>query len=182
MKKVLLILILFYFSISTGKTQNCHFLCNGDFESPQYGSWTDVADTIFPCWKTTEPDSIIEVWWTGFQGVPSYHGNQFAELNANAVGTLYQNFLIAPNTHVTINFAHRGRAGVDTMSVSIGPVGGPYTTIGTYGDGNTAWGYYTVLYTIPSSLGSYYSLRFNSIYASGGPTVGNFLDDISVDA
>ena len=103
------------------------------------------------------------------------------ELNANAVGTLFQNFLIAPSTNVNIGFAHRGRAGVDTMSVSIGPVGGPYVTLGKYADGTAAWGYYTVNYTIPTSLGNYYSLRFNSIYSVGGATIGNFLDDISVD-
>ncbi len=181
MKKVLLIFVILTSSLLKISGQNCQFLCNGDFENPSFGHWTDIPDTLFPCWQTTEADSIIEVWWTGFESVPAYHGSQFVELNANAVGTLFQNFLIAPGTNVTVGFAHRGRAGVDTMSVSIGPVGGPYVTLGIYGDGNTAWGYYTVSYTIPLSLGNYYSLRFNSIYASGGPTVGNFLDDISVN-
>jgi gliding motility-associated-like protein len=182
MKKIYIILLIFCSFVMKVRSQSCNFLCNGDFENPVIGHWTQIPDTVFQCWKTTESDSLIEVWWTGFNGVPAYHGNQFVELNANAVGTLFQNFLIAPTTTITIGFAHRGRAGVDTMSVSIGPVGGPYVTLGKYADGNVNWGYYTVNYVIPSNLGSYYSLRFNSIYAAGGiPTVGNFLDDISVN-
>src|SRR5215469_8485188 len=101
MKKIVLIAIVIISSITIVKSQDCHFLCNGDFENPSFGQWTDIPDTLFQCWKTTESDSIIEVWWTGYNGVPAYSGNQFVELNANAVGTLYQNFSIAPGTHIT---------------------------------------------------------------------------------
>lgn len=65
------------------------------------------------------------------------------------------------------------------MSVTFGPVGGPYNLLGVYAD-STAWGYYTVYLTVPN-MGNYYSLRFNSIFAALGlPSVGNFLDDVSV--
>jgi gliding motility-associated-like protein len=175
--------LLFFLMCMRGNafSQTCNLLCNADFENPQNGGWHLTYNSLFPCWYTTASDSAIEVWWTGFNGVPAYHGNQFIELNAYQVATMYQNFVSAPGTQLTIGFAHRGRAGVDTMSVSIGPVGGPYTTLGIYGDNNVAWGYYTVSYTIPAGAGNYYSLRFNSIYATGGnQSIGNFLDDVSV--
>jgi gliding motility-associated-like protein len=178
-------LLVFLFAILLGeaKGQNCNFLCNGSFEQPVVpgGSDADVKNGIMPCWNTTESDSDIEVWPSGFLGVPAYAGNQFVELNANAVGTLYQNFSVPPGSFVTISFAHRGRNGVDTMYVAVGPVGGPYVTIGKYGDGNTAWGYYTVTHLIPANLGKEYSFRFVSVYATGGSlSEGNFLDDISI--
>ncbi|HOY32596.1 MAG TPA: gliding motility-associated C-terminal domain-containing protein [Bacteroidales bacterium] len=138
-----------------------------------------VNQSFVPCWSTTATDGLIEVWGTGFNGVPAYSGNQFIELNANMVSTLYQNFYAGTGANVIVSFAHRGRSGVDSMSVSIGPVGGTYTTLGTFGDGNTAWGYYTLSYVIPS-MGNY-SLRFNSVYATGGvQSVGNFLDFINI--
>ena len=181
MKKIVLAFIIISSFFTTIKSQNCSLICNGDFENPVIGHWTFIADTLFQCWKTTESDSILEIWWTGYNGVPAYHGNQFNEMDAWVHATIYQNFTVAPGTNTTIGFAHRGRAGVDTMSLSIGPVGGPYVTLGKYADGNVNWGYYTVNYTIPAGFGSYYSLRFNSIYNAGGnPGLGNFLDDVSM--
>lgn len=160
----------------------CNLLCNTDFENLQNSPTVIIVDTAFvPCWGTTASDNKIEVWHTGFNGVPSYSGNQFIELNAFFVSTLFQNFTTAPGTSVTVSFAHRGRAGTDVMSVSIGPVGGPLTSLGTFTDGNTAWGYYTIGYVVPMGLGSNYTLQFNSVSAAGGnPAIGNFLDAISV--
>lgn len=162
----------------------CDLLCNPDFEDNQVttpGNFTLVNQNSISCWNTTATDGIIEVWGTGFNGVPAYSGNQFVELNANQVSTLYQDFQAAPGSTVQVSFAHRGRAGVDVMSVSIGPVGGPYTNLGTFSTGNTAWSYYTVNYTFPFVPQFNYSLRFNSISAAGGnPAVGNFLDAITI--
>ncbi len=160
----------------------CSLLCNTDFENNQVTSSVGIIDTsLVPCWGTTAPDNMIEVWHTGFNGVPSYSGNQFIELNAFFVSTLFQNFNTTPGTLVTISFAHRGRAGTDVMGVSVGPVGGALTSLGTFTDGNAAWGYYTVNYVIPAGFGNNYTLQFNSISAAGGnPALGNFLDAISV--
>jgi len=161
----------------------CGLLCNSDFEDIQNSPSVIIVDTsMVPCWGTTASDNMIEVWHNGFNGVPSYSGNQFVELNAYFVSTLFQNFTVPSGTSLTISFAHRGRAGIDTMSVSIGAAGGPFVTLGKFGDGNTAWGYHTVNYVIPAGLGGNYSLRFNSIYASGGnQAIGNFLDDVKVE-
>lgn len=178
--KWLLIVVLSVLAMPGHTKAQCDFLCNTDFENNQVTQSVTILNQVnVPCWNTTAPDQNIEVWHTGFNGVPSYSGLQFIELNAYYVSTLYQNFTISPGTNISVSFAHRGRAGTDTMSVSIGPVGGPYVVLGTYGDGNTAWGYYTVNYTIPPGP-SNYSIRFNSVYAAGGnQAIGNFLDAIS---
>src|SRR5579862_2488438 len=107
MKKIVLTFIIIISSIFAVKSQSCEFICNGDFENPSFGHWTMVYEWAFSCWKTTEPDSIMEIWWTGFNGVNAYSGNQFIEMDANALATTYQNFLIPPGATVTIGFAHR---------------------------------------------------------------------------
>lgn len=167
----------------TGSTP-CNLLCNSDFDDTQVtgpGNFVLVNEGAIPCWSTTATDLQIEVWGNGFNGVPSYSGNQFIELNANQISTIFQNFTAVEGSQVTISFAHRGRSGTDAMSLSIGPVGGPYTNLGTFSTGNTAWQYYSVNYTFPIGLGTNYSLRFNSVSAAGGNQgVGNFLDAISV--
>lgn len=163
----------------------CNLLCNTDFDNNQVTPPAGLAivdASQVPCWQTTASDNQVEIWNNGFNGVPAYSGNQFIELNAYMVSTIYQDFTVPPGTALTISFAHRGRQGVDVLSVDIGPVGGPYTTLGTYSDGNTAWGYYTANYTVPMGSGNNYTLRFNSVSAAGGnPAVGNFLDAITVN-
>jgi len=181
-KFYILVIFLALFSTPSFSQWDCSLFCNGDADS----TFITLADAFvtsaqIPCWQTTAQDSLMEVWGDGYAGVPSYSGAQFFELNAFYVSTLYQNIVVSPGSYLSISFAHRGRSGVDTMSVSVGPVGGPYTTLGYYADGNSSWGYYTVNYTIPNGLGSNYSVRFNSIYATGNhPTIGNFLDAVTV--
>ena len=48
-------------------------------------------------------------------------GNQFAELNANEVSTLYQNVRTVSGHIYEWGLSHRGRAGTDTMALIIGP-------------------------------------------------------------
>ena len=75
-------------------------------------------------WETDATDNKIELWKSGFQSVPSHTGDQFAELNANQVAALYQNgkrhLLVLK---LSFTFAHRGRAGVDTMTATITDLG-----------------------------------------------------------
>ncbi|HEY3372513.1 MAG TPA: SdrD B-like domain-containing protein [Prolixibacteraceae bacterium] len=166
---------------------DCVFLCNSDFEisspHPSQYNWIPQADV--PCWHTTGSLGEIEIWKSGFQGFLAYTGIQFAELNAEQVGTFYQTFTAVAGTAVNISFAHMGRyAGLDKMEVQIGPDGGPYQTIGTYYDNNTGWTLYSVSHTFLSS--GLYQLRFASIYSNGGGTLnvldgGNFLDAITIE-
>ena len=181
MKKIALIILIVSSAVFSGKSQSCSLLCNGDFELPALGHWAWLGDSLVPCWQTNEPDSLIEIWPTGYGGVPSYTGLQFIEIDAKLLCIVSQNVVVAAGSHVTIGFAHRGRYGVDTMAVEMGPVGGPYVTLGIYADGTSSWGYYTINYTLPTTMGNYFSLRFHALYGAGGnPGYGNFLDDVSM--
>ena len=161
--------------------------CNSGFEAPcgvPPGGMSFVNQTNFSCWNTTASDGIIEVWSTGNEGVASYSGTQFIELNANEVSTLYQNFSAIPGTLINLSFAHRGRfSGTDVLEVQVGPVGGPYVSLGQYSAQSTSWVFNTTSYTIPNGTNTNYTIRFVSISSgSGNSTVGNFLDDITISS
>lgn len=181
-EKCLFLLVLLLGSLVNLNAQNnCNFLCNSDFEDKQFlnpGNWGFFHKDSLPCWETTATDNWIEIWSDGNGGIPAYSGNQFIELNANQVSTLYQDFTAIPGSSVNISFAHRGRSGNETISVSVGPLGGPYVALDTFTTGTSNWSYYTVSYSFPNNGNTNYSLRFNSL---GGGSVGNFLDAISIE-
>jgi gliding motility-associated-like protein len=159
--------------------------CNTDFESPVA---TGVSPNLFnenlvPCWDTTSSDGIIEIWPPGFENTFAYSGNQLIELNGNFPGALFQDFNVIPGTSISVSFAHRGRQGNDMVGVEIGPLGGPYVSLGNFTDGNTAWVLHSLNYTIPTGAGNNYTLRFVSVSAAGGsPSIGNLLDAISISS
>ncbi|NID11432.1 hypothetical protein F7231_14755 [Fibrella aestuarina] len=192
---VVLGLIFFLFAQDT--IAQCTYLLNTDFENVQISTAQQTISQstgIIAPWKTTARDGAQEVWRSGFNGVPSYSGNQFIELNANIAATTYQDFVAPGGTTFTLNFAHRGRNGVDVMNVSIGSPsptsltsgtavsGTTYLNLGNFSDGNTAWGYYSVSFTLPTGVANNsFSIRFTSVSAAGGITsIGNFLDAISI--
>lgn len=130
-----LIITLFVLNPFLNYSQNCDLICKDSFETPVVTSNPGLYPaTATNCWQTTAPDGIIELWSNGFYRVNAYHGNQFLELNANYVSTVFQNFYALPGTDLEISFAHRGRAGIDVMDVTFGPVGGSFSLIGTYSD------------------------------------------------
>lgn len=159
-------------------------LANGSFEEPVVSgveilpdaSQTQAAKYV-PGWLTTATDHRIELWRSGFNGVPAAHGAQFAELNANQVSTLYQDLPSTPGTTLYWRLYHRGRQGDDTMALDIGA---PGSTVEQrrFTDGTTAWGYYTGTYTVPAGQ-VLTRFAFRSISAAGGNQgIGNFLDGI----
>ncbi len=160
--------------------------CNLDFETPAAtGIYPNmVNDTDVPCWETTAGDGVMEYWPSpNYENVTAYQGNQFVELNGNSPDTFFQNFEVIPGSTLAISFAHRGRWGDDTIRVEIGPQGGPYTNLGDFTDGNTAWGFHNVSYVVPTTAGVNYTVRFISIATFGNnPTVGNFLDAITISS
>lgn len=182
MKKLYTLLFLSAISLNQSFSQNCNFICNGSFDNPYMVSTAGLTVSL-NCWNTTATDGLMEVWGNGYNGVNSYSGIQFVELNATQAATLYQDFFVTnPGTNLNISFAHRARTNpglTDTVQVSIGPVGGPYTILGNYGDGPSAWGYYSVNYITPAP--GNYRIRFTPTYYSyGNPGIGNFLDAVSV--
>lgn len=157
-------------------------LVNGGFEEPSFGpnpTFGSRTDDQVPGWKTTASDHRIEFWTNGYLGIPSARNNQFVELNANEISTLYQDVATTPGEILNWELAHRGRNGVDTMNVVAGPIGGPYIVIATLSDDNSAWVYHDGAYTVPAGQTTT-RYGFQAVSSAGGNlTQGNFLDDIS---
>jgi hypothetical protein len=135
------------------------------------------------------------------RGVNPSEGLYFAELNADASGTLYQDIATVPGTTLRWSLDHRGRRTgnqVDTMNLKIGPAGGalvaqtPTTrpansgsgismqdgrgSTATQTGGGTAggWGTYRGVYTVPAGQTTT-RFSFESTDAGSG---GNLLDNI----
>lgn len=181
MKKILLVFFYIFPTFLNAQTgsNSCAIGLNNGFEIPliKENSISFINASNIPNWSTTAPDNIIEIWSTGFLGVPSFEGNQFAELNANYESTLIKSFVAQGGVGQILKFAHRGRQGVDVMSVEVGPKGGPFLNLGTFSDGNTSWGNYSIPYT--PQINGPFELRFISVSSAGGdPTIGNFLDGV----
>ncbi|MFF2958141.1 hypothetical protein ACFVT1_04290 [Streptomyces sp. NPDC057963] len=159
-------------------------LANGSFEQPVVTGVEILPDSSqtqapkrVPGWLTTATDHMIELWHSGFNGVPAAEGAQFAELNANQVSTLYQDLPTTPGTKLYWRLYHRGRQGDDTMALDIGAPGAAVQQR-RFTDGNTAWGYYTGTYTVPAGQ-TLTRFAFRSVSAAGGnQSIGNFLDGI----
>lgn len=107
-------------------------IVNGSFEEPaQKTERAPQLDAqIVDGWSTTATDHLIEfgvnigrssapqLWGTD-KSIPD--GNQFAELNADQVSTLYQNVSTVGGHIYEWGLSHRGREGTDTMALIIGP-------------------------------------------------------------
>jgi hypothetical protein len=154
-------------------------LVNGGFEEPTTSAFTIVDQSKVPGWRTTEPDGKIELWASGYLGVPSAVGRQFAELSANQQGELYQDRATEPGAVLSYAFYHRGRAGVDTMALEIGSPGGPPTLRRPVSSGKDAWHLVTGEYVVPAGQ-TVTRFGFEAVQnASGNPSIGNFLDDVT---
>ena len=115
---------------------------------------------------------------SGFLGVPADTGAQFAELNGDQVGTLYQDIASIPGQMLLWSLAHRGRSGPDTMQVVVGPPGGAGVVVGTFTDSASAWGHYSGTYVVPSGQAQT-RWAFVSVRSAGGIlAMGNFLDSV----
>ena len=162
---------------------------NGSFETPVIGTATYaiLPTSSVTGWQTSAED-FIEIWSSGMNGgygaVPAAAGNQFAELNANIAGILYQTFCLN-GAGGTINWSikHRGRAGSDQAFVKFGDNltnAIASTPIVTMVDGNTSWGSYSGTYSIPLGQTSIV-LTFQAGYtASGDASIGNLIDDVQI--
>ena len=140
--------------------------------------------------------------------VAAADGIQFAELNCEAAGALYQDILTTPGETLNYQLAHRARGNTkdateenDTMYVVImstqmavnnnvttqekvreiinNQSRYPGATVVSYTDNDQMWTYHQGAYKVNSD--GQYSTRFFFVAgdtASGNNTVGNFLDDI----
>ena len=74
--------------------------------------------TAAPPWLSTD-GSGVEIWVSGFQGVPAYDGAQLAELNVGGVTTYSQSVSVNVGSTYRWAFAHRGRGGTESLDVLI---------------------------------------------------------------
>jgi len=96
-------------------------VANGSFENnPAPGTFGVTDQSNLPGWQTTAADGQVEVWASGFLGVPAQSGNYFMELNANLESSLFQSLCLFPGTEIEWSICHRGRQGVDVAEIKIG--------------------------------------------------------------
>jgi hypothetical protein len=164
-------------------------LLNGDFETPviDAGGNSSLDASLVPPWLTTDSANQIEIWGSGFDGVPAAQGAQFVEINANSAGTLYQDVVTTSGEKMTWSLEHRGRSGDDTMKVLIGDAATADVNSDTgwnffspdLTDPNTAWGGHTGSYVVPSGQ-TCTRFGFRAVSSAGGnQSFGNFLDAVS---
>ncbi|MCI1019076.1 DUF11 domain-containing protein [Microbacterium sp. C5A9] len=161
--------------------QNTVALTNGGFEAPTIGNATYqlIPQAQVPGWSTNDSQNQIEIWSSGFLGVPSAAGRQFAELNANSASRLFQDVATTPGQTLSWSLKHRGRSGTDVMRVLIGSPSGALVQNGpNLTDGTAAWGTHTGTYTVPAGQTTT-RFAFEAVSATGGASQGNFLDDIT---
>ena len=158
-------------------------ITNGGFENPVIASTSFVQtnEDNVPGWNTTATDGLIEIWSTGFNGVPSSEGNQFAELNAKRASALYQILCLTPGSEVQWSVQHRGRSATnDVATVRIGGDLTSATVQETMSDNNTSWGFYSGAYTVPAGQTNTYFIFDAVSSGSGNNAHGNFIDDIQI--
>ena len=185
---------------------------NGSFETPVVPA-NALDSNIFVTqgasvgWYTTASDGQIEIQrivprslYGGWAGRFADHtmdgGTQYAELNANMVGTLYQDCATVPGTKVYYEFYHGargyapgGQSNIDVMNFYLRSPSQSSTTgfilqstatcyTDPTGDkGPYVWTYQQGEYTIPPGQTTT-RFAYESVSATGGSTYGNYLDGI----
>lgn len=125
--------------MTTEPIHNMYYAClqNGSFEYPDTQKLNaEKAGAFIPDgtanlnWHTTGEDKQLEIVYAPYAKSPGGYnisdgkapdGNQCAELNAEAAGTLYQDIMSTPNTKLYWKLSHRGRQGQDTMYLLVAP-------------------------------------------------------------
>lgn len=155
-------------------------IINPGAEEPQIlGNFAIIHQDQVPGWETTASDKKIEIWTSGFNGVPAQEGDQFFELNANRVADLYQELCLEPGANIMWSVWHRGRLGVDVGEVKIGGSIATAEVQTVMSDGTDAWGHYSGSYTVPEGQTTTYFV-FTSVSSAGAASYGNFLDNFEI--
>lgn len=191
---------------------------NGGFEQGSTATGVlQVREAEVQGWSTTEAvgmysalttiptgGSFIELWESGANGVPTYSGNYFAELNAFTNGMLEQEPICVQNGETfNFSFAHRGRNGVDVMRLRIDDVdvaeftnnnaqAGTHTfsvltpattTVSQGATTASGWTPYSGTWTNASGTNKIVTFGYRAISTSGGSGsigAGNFLDAVTL--
>jgi hypothetical protein len=155
-----------------------NLLVNGGFEETTHASYESAKllieaegrangtghfidaykDSAFPGWYTTggvalqqggvSKGGTLELGTSGFLRVDAAEGDVFVEMDGNHHN---QAVKVEPGQVLVWELQHRGRNGVDTMVVSIGPEGAQKKQ-GEYASDQTAWKTHRGEYTVPKGV------------------------------
>ena len=152
-------------------------LSNPDFELPvvtcQNGSFCQFPAADTEGWQTTSESQVIEVWHDGYLGVPAPEGSQFVELDATSRDTLWQELALPPDQLMYWSFLHRGRVGVESVQVRIGP---PDATVsqGVFSSPADVWDKHSGLYRV----GAAEPVTRLELVSRSGLAEGNLVDNV----
>ena len=152
-------------------------LSNPDFELPivtcQNGDFCQFPAADTEGWQTTSESQVIEIWHDGYRGVPASEGSQFVELDATSRDTLWQELALPPDQLMYWSFAHRGRNGVESVQLRIGP---PDATVsqGVFPSPADAWSEYSGLYRV----GPAEPVTRLELVSRSGLAEGNLVDNV----
>ena len=188
-------------------------LANGSFENSvvKHGAPNWMVGGSTPLlWDTTETDNVIELWKNdddgsgpqaqqtakganGGQAISAEDGSQWAELNANYIGALYQDLPTVSGQVLQWSVWHRGRysdAGKDepdVMQVKVGSTTKQTAQVPTdqttpnISDNWENWHQYKGVYTVPAGQTTT-RFQFEAVStASGNDSIGNFIDDLALN-
>lgn len=168
-------------------------IANPSIEQPVIdGSNIQLNADLVPGWLTTHPvrtnGRLIEIWKNGFNGVNTATGagDQFAELNADAISMIYQSVCMTNGESFSYSFLHRGRdsrterdkaqfrlgipSGLPSGSLPADSYSYPILNVGTTNNGS---------YDTPTGFGSFNATpanagngwrRYSGTYTYTGPT------------
>lgn len=152
---------------------------SNDPQGPGAANYEIYSNGAVAGWDSASGE--IELWDTGFQGVPAYDGSVFAEMNANVPGAFYQNICMVNGETIGWTFAHRARAG------------GPATQTARFQIANSSGTLIQNLATQASVVNNVWNVNTGTATYTGASGVqrvqfittdpgsyGNFLDDIRI--
>ncbi|WP_052595956.1 T9SS type A sorting domain-containing protein [Aureispira sp. CCB-QB1] len=157
-------------------------LLNSDFETPVIGtanSFFLFQDSLVDGWSTTASSNLIEFWRNAHNGVTAASGQQHIEMNATEPADLYFDVCMFDNESLNWSFYHRGRSGIDSARLLIGPPNAEVEII-RFGTNNTSWIQYAGSYTNTHGNASI-RFKLQPLHtASNNLTIGNFIDKVEV--
>ncbi|MEP5937556.1 MAG: DUF11 domain-containing protein [Erythrobacter sp.] len=151
-------------------------------DPPGNPNYRIYANADVPGWDSTT--TRIEIWDTGFQGVPAATGLRFAELNANTNGSTYQDFCLLTGDEIVWSFFHRARSGgpaIQNVTLDIAQLNGTvFQNLASNATSNTtSWDF------LQGSVASFagptgqYRIQFST---TNPGSFGNFLDGMDINA
>ena len=102
---------------TTGTAPHWNTKVDGRYIEVVDGTRRAYTDTING-WQSTDANDPTVC----YHAESAHGGNQFAELNCEAYGALYQDVLTVPGATLYWSLSHRGRTGADSMVLLIAPV------------------------------------------------------------